>query len=90
MDFVHGALFEGSMFRVLTIVDDHSRECPGLAVARSISGHRVARVLDRIAVYLPSSANSVPMTYQVRPDGRQHVVIAAGGHWDPPTRPGTT
>ncbi len=29
---------------------------------------------------LPTSANSVPMSYQVRPDGRQFVVIAAGGH----------
>ncbi len=37
---------------------------------------------------LPTSANSVPMTYQVRPDGRQFVVIAAGGHWGAPTPPG--
>jgi putative transposase len=34
---------------VLTIVDDHSRECLGLIVARSISGERVARGLDQIA-----------------------------------------
>jgi quinoprotein glucose dehydrogenase len=37
---------------------------------------------------LPTSANSVPMTYQVRPDGRQYVVIAAGGHWGAPNPPG--
>ena len=49
MDFVHDTLFEGTVFRVLTIVDDHSRECPGLVVARSISGERVARGLDQIA-----------------------------------------
>ena len=50
MDFVHDTLFNGDVFRVLTIVDDHSRESPGLVVDRSISGHRVARELDRIAV----------------------------------------
>lgn len=37
---------------------------------------------------LPTSANAVPMTYQVRPDGRQLVVIAVGGHWGSPTPPG--
>lgn len=37
---------------------------------------------------LPTSANSVPMTYQVRPEGRQYVVIAAGGHWGAPNPPG--
>jgi quinoprotein glucose dehydrogenase len=37
---------------------------------------------------LPTSANSVPMTYQIRPDGRQFVVIAAGGHWGAPNPPG--
>ncbi len=39
-------------------------------------------------VELPTSANSVPMTYQVRPDGRQYVVVAAGGHWGAPSPPG--
>jgi quinoprotein glucose dehydrogenase len=29
---------------------------------------------------LPASANATPMTYRLRPDGRQFVVIAAGGH----------
>jgi quinoprotein glucose dehydrogenase len=37
---------------------------------------------------LPTSANSVPMTYQVRPGGRQYVVVAAGGHWGAPNPPG--
>ena len=30
---------------------------------------------------LPTTANSVPMTYQLKPDGKQFVVVAAGGHW---------
>ena len=31
---------------------------------------------------LPAGGNATPMTYQLRPDGRQYVVIAAGGHGD--------
>ena len=49
MDFVHDALFDGQVFRVLTLVDDWSRESPALEVAKSIPGERVARVLDRLA-----------------------------------------
>ena len=30
---------------------------------------------------LPTSANATPMTYRVGPEGRQYVVIAAGGHF---------
>ncbi|HKV50737.1 MAG TPA: pyrroloquinoline quinone-dependent dehydrogenase [Gemmatimonadaceae bacterium] len=32
------------------------------------------------AAALPASAQASPMTYRARPDGRQYVVIAAGGH----------
>lgn len=39
----------GRRFRVLCIIDDFSRECLGAIVDTSISGHRVARELDRIA-----------------------------------------
>ncbi|MEZ5568115.1 MAG: pyrroloquinoline quinone-dependent dehydrogenase [Halioglobus sp.] len=37
---------------------------------------------------LPTAGNALPMTYQVRPDGRQFVVIAAGGHWGGGSPPG--
>ncbi|MGB0618403.1 MAG: pyrroloquinoline quinone-dependent dehydrogenase [Myxococcota bacterium] len=30
---------------------------------------------------LPTSANATPMTYRIGPEGRQYVVIAAGGHF---------
>ncbi|MBY0400898.1 PQQ-binding-like beta-propeller repeat protein, partial [Myxococcota bacterium] len=30
---------------------------------------------------LPTSAHATPMTYRLRPDGRQYVVVAAGGHY---------
>ena len=37
---------------------------------------------------LPHSAQSTPMTYRLREDGRQLVVVAAGGHGLIPTVPG--
>ncbi len=37
---------------------------------------------------LPTAGHATPMTYRVRPDGRQYVVIAAGGHGILGTPPG--
>ena len=37
---------------------------------------------------LPTAGNATPMTYRLREDGRQYVVIAAGGHGLFGTRPG--
>jgi quinoprotein glucose dehydrogenase len=37
---------------------------------------------------LPTAANAVPMTYQVRATGKQYVVVAAGGHWSGGSPPG--
>ena len=48
LDFVADALASGRRFRILTLVDDFSRECLGLVVDNSLSGVRVARELDRI------------------------------------------
>jgi putative transposase len=50
MDFVSDNLYSGRRFRVLTVVDDLSKECPVLEVDHSLTGKRVARVLDRIAM----------------------------------------
>jgi putative transposase len=49
LDFVSESLAWGRRFRVVCIIDDFSRECLGAIVDTSISGHRVARELDRIA-----------------------------------------
>jgi putative transposase len=49
MDFVSDSLWNGRRFRVLTIVDDLTRECPALEVDHSLPGQRVTRVLDRLA-----------------------------------------
>src|SRR5512135_76269 len=48
LDFVHDQMTDGRRFRILTVVDDCTRECLALVADTSISGARVARELDRI------------------------------------------
>lgn len=50
MDFVSDALATGRRFRCLTIVDDGTRQSPAIVVDSSLSGLRVVRELDRLAV----------------------------------------
>lgn len=50
MDFVSDSLYNGRRCRVLTVVDDFSRECPALEADHSLTGKWVTRVLDRIAL----------------------------------------
>ena len=49
MDFVSDCVSTGRVIRILTIVDDCTRECPAIEVDTSLGGLRVRRVLDRIA-----------------------------------------
>jgi putative transposase len=49
LDFVADTLVSGRRFRIMTLVDDFTRECHGLVVDTSLTGMRVARELDRIA-----------------------------------------
>ena len=48
LDFVSDQLACGRRFRVLTVVDDFTRECLALVADTSLSGARVARELDRL------------------------------------------
>jgi putative transposase len=48
LDFVSDQLTDGRRFRVLTVVDDHTRECLALVADTSLSGGRVVRELDAI------------------------------------------
>jgi putative transposase len=48
LDFVMDTLVNGRRFRILTLVDDFTRECLGLAVDTSLTGPRVVRELGRI------------------------------------------
>ena len=51
LDFVHDQMTDGRRFRVLTVVDNCTRECLALAPDTSISGMRVARELDRVIAW---------------------------------------
>lgn len=53
MDFVHDALADGRRIRCLNVVDDFTKESIVIEVDTSISGLRVARVLDRLAEHRP-------------------------------------
>ena len=50
MDFVFDRTAEGRVLKALTIVDDATHEAVAIEVERAISGHGVARVLDRLAL----------------------------------------
>lgn len=50
MDFVTDSLTNGRRFRSLTVVDDHSRESVAIEADFSLTGERVARVLERLAI----------------------------------------
>jgi len=50
LDFVSDQLTDGRRFRILTVVDDCTRECLALVADTSLSGPRVARELDRLMI----------------------------------------
>ena len=50
MDFVSDSFYDGRRFRCLNIIDNFTKEVPVIEVDTSISGVRVTRVLDRLAV----------------------------------------
>jgi putative transposase len=54
MDFVHDQLFDGRPFRILTVVDQLSRESPLIEVDFAMSGQRVARALEARTTDMPA------------------------------------
>ncbi len=48
MDFVHDQLVSGRAFRVLTVIDNWSRESILLEVGFRLTGQSVAEALDRV------------------------------------------
>src|SRR6476660_4857850 len=50
LDFVSDQFTDGRRFRILTVVDDCTRECLALLADTSLSGVRVARELDRLMI----------------------------------------
>ena len=48
LDFVADQMTDGRRFRILTVIDNCTRECLALVADTSLSGVRVARELDRL------------------------------------------
>ena len=48
LDFVSDQMTDGRRFRILTVIDNCTRECLALVADTSLSGRRVARELDAI------------------------------------------
>src|SRR5215467_15742612 len=48
MDFVSDRLVDGRWFRILTVVDQYTRECLCTHADRSQTGEKVAEQLDRV------------------------------------------
>lgn len=60
MDFVADRLENGRSFRILTVVDHVSRECPLLEAGVSMTGKSVAQALERLSL-----SHSLPRVIQV-------------------------
>jgi putative transposase len=48
LDFVHDQLGNGRRFRVLSVVDEYTRECVAMEVDTSLPGARVVQLLERL------------------------------------------
>ena len=48
MDFVADQLFDGRKFRILTLVDNFSRQCIAAEVGQSMKGTDVVRILEEV------------------------------------------
>lgn len=51
MDFVFDRTAEGRVIKNLTVVDDTTHEAVAIVAERAISGHRLTRILDRVALH---------------------------------------
>ena len=89
MDFVSDELYNGRRIRILTLVDNHSRESLALKVGRSLKGADVVEVLKRV-----TSERGKPGSIQVD-NGPEFVskVLDQWAYWNKVTldfsRPGT-
>jgi putative transposase len=66
MDFMSDELFDGRRIRVLTLVDNHTRESLAIHVAQRIRGMEVVEVLERV-----SKEHGKPRTIQVPSSSRR-------------------
>lgn len=61
MDFVHDQLFDARKFRSLTIVDNFSRYCYAIEVAKSFKAINVVEVMEKLKTF----NKAIPQRIQV-------------------------
>ena len=69
LDFVHDAVESGRAIRVLSVVDEYTRECLALEVDTSFASRRVTRVLEAIIASADSRWRFVATTGRSSPAG---------------------
>ena len=74
MDFAADCLFNGSRFRILTVVDNFSRECLGIKVGQSLRGDQVVALLENI-----KQVRGVPRS--IRTDNGSEFISKALDKW---------
>ena len=74
MDFVHDRLADGRAFRVLTVIDQFTRECVELWAEGSLTGDKVARRLDAVV-----AVRGAPLSITV--DNGTEFASRALDHW---------
>jgi len=67
MDFMSDCLMNGRKLRMLTVVDLYDRRCPVIEVDHSLTGERVARVLERLSVWDSVRRSSEPTMVRSSP-----------------------
>ncbi len=85
MDFVFDRTVEGRVIKCLVIVDDATHEAVAIDVERAISGHGVARVLDRLA-----HSRGLPQMIRTEREACPRGTTArsfAAGRWSPGRTP---
>lgn len=78
-DFVSDQLIDGRRFRVLTMVDYCTRECLAPVADSSLSGTRVARELDRLALLVSSLPLSLTTSSDCRPIRLRRIALHRAG-----------
>jgi putative transposase len=73
-DFVHDRTHNGRPLKMLTVIDEHSRECLAIEVARKLTSRDVIRVLARLML-----RHGVPM--HIRSDNGPEFVAKAVRRW---------
>ena len=76
----HGAIPDGAVSLGGPIVTASGLVFIGGAVDGYLRAFDIESGKERWAGELPASGHATPITYQIRPNGKQFVVIAAGGH----------